>query len=117
MQTEEKFPYLLGYTTWYVQFWFIYFPSPSSLLSLPLLPLERKRIKLRTLLSKDLDCRQMDISGVCNVGTVSKATLGKLLRDRVERVWAFRSAEIPSSAELNGSPSANMHKDIHASNH
>ena len=27
-----------------------------------------------------------------NIGTVSKATLGKLLRDGVERIWAFPSA-------------------------
>ena len=28
--------------------------------------------------------------------TVSKATLGKLLRDGVERIWAFPNAQIPS---------------------
>ena len=27
-----------------------------------------------------------------NIGTVSKATLGKLLRDGVECIWAFPSA-------------------------
>ena len=27
-----------------------------------------------------------------NIGTVSTAMLGKLLRDRVERIWAFPSA-------------------------
>ena len=27
-----------------------------------------------------------------DIGTVSKATLGKLLRDGVERIWAFPSA-------------------------
>ena len=31
-----------------------------------------------------------------NIGTVSKTTLGKLLTDRVERIWAFPSASIPS---------------------
>ena len=36
-----------------------------------------------------------------NIGTVSKATLGKLLRDWVERIWAFPSAYIPSWANLN----------------
>ena len=30
-----------------------------------------------------------------NIGTVSKATLGRLLRDGAERVWAFPSATIP----------------------
>ena len=29
-----------------------------------------------------------------NIVTVSKATLGKLLRDGVERIWAFPSAQI-----------------------
>ena len=28
-----------------------------------------------------------------NIGTVLKATMGKLLRDGVERIWAFLSAE------------------------
>ena len=82
-----------------------------------MLPLERERLKLRTSLSKDLDCRQMPVYAVCNVGTVSKAALGKLLRDRVECVWVFPSALIPSLTELNGSLSANIHKDMHASNH
>ena len=36
-----------------------------------------------------------------NIGTASKATLGKLLRDGVKRIWAFPSAEIPSLIELN----------------
>ena len=36
-----------------------------------------------------------------DTGTVSKATLGKLLRDGVERIWAFPSAWIPSWIELN----------------
>ena len=31
-----------------------------------------------------------------NIGTISKATLGKLLKDGAERVWAFPSAEKPS---------------------
>ena len=31
-----------------------------------------------------------------NIGTVSKATLGKPLRDGVERIWAFLSTYIPS---------------------
>ena len=26
-----------------------------------------------------------------NIGTVSKTTLGKLLRDGVERIWVFRA--------------------------
>ena len=34
-----------------------------------------------------------------NIGTVSRATLGRLLGDGVERVWAFWSAIMPSWAE------------------
>ena len=34
-----------------------------------------------------------------NIGTVSRATLGRLLRDGAERVWAFSSDTMPSSAE------------------
>ena len=34
-----------------------------------------------------------------NVGTVSRTTLGRLLRDRAKRVWAFPSTTMPSWAE------------------
>ena len=37
--------------------------------------------------------RQRAIVSQTNIGTVSKATLWKLLRDRVERMWAFPSAK------------------------
>ena len=40
--------------------------------------------------------RESAIINQTNTGTVSKATLGKLLRDEVERIWAFPSALIPS---------------------
>ena len=36
--------------------------------------------------------RERAIVNQTNIGTVSKATLGKLPRDRVERIWAFPSA-------------------------
>ena len=36
--------------------------------------------------------RERAIVSQTNIGTVSKATLGKLLRDGVERIWAFSSA-------------------------
>ena len=36
--------------------------------------------------------RERAIVNKTNTGTVSKATLGKLLRDGVERIWAFPSA-------------------------
>ena len=40
--------------------------------------------------------RESAIVNQTNIGTVSKATLGKFLRDGVERIWAFSSAKIPS---------------------
>ena len=36
-----------------------------------------------------------------DIGIVSKATLGKLLSDGVECIWAFLSTYIPPSTELN----------------
>ena len=36
--------------------------------------------------------RERAIVSQTNIGTVLKATLGKLLRDGVERIWAFSSA-------------------------
>ena len=45
--------------------------------------------------------RERAIVNQTNIGTVSKATLGKLLRDGVERIWAFPSAKIPPRTELN----------------
>ena len=45
--------------------------------------------------------RERDIVNQTNIGTVSKATLWKLLRDWVKRIRAFPSAQIPSRAELN----------------
>ena len=35
------------------------------------------------------------------IGTISKATLGELLRNGIERIWAFPNASIPSWTELN----------------
>ena len=32
------------------------------------------------------------IANQANIGTVSKATLGKLVRDGMERIWALQSA-------------------------
>ena len=44
-----------------------------------------------------------------NIGTVSRATLGRLLRDGAERVWAFPSATTPSWAETETeTPPCNM---------
>ena len=40
--------------------------------------------------------RERSVFNQANIGTVSRATLGRLLRDGVERVWAFPSATMPS---------------------
>ena len=40
--------------------------------------------------------RERVIISQTNIGTVSKATLGKLMRDGAERSCAFLSAQIPS---------------------
>ena len=40
--------------------------------------------------------RERSVFNQANIGTVSRATLGKLLRDGAERVWAFPSATMPS---------------------
>jgi len=39
--------------------------------------------------------RERAIVSQTNIGTVSKATLGKSQRDGVERIWAFLSTKIP----------------------
>ena len=40
--------------------------------------------------------RERSVFNLANIGTVLRATLGRLLRDVAERVWAFPSATIPS---------------------
>ena len=40
--------------------------------------------------------RERSVFNQANIGTVSRATLGRPLRDGVERVWTFPSATIPS---------------------
>ena len=40
--------------------------------------------------------RERSVFSQANIGTVSRATLGRLLRDGAERVWAFPSATMPS---------------------
>ena len=45
--------------------------------------------------------RERAILNQTNVGTVSKATLGKLLKNGAERIWAFPSAEMLPCDELN----------------
>ena len=43
-----------------------------------------------------LQGREQSVFNQTNIGTVSRATLGRLLRDGAERVWAFPSATMPS---------------------
>ena len=43
-----------------------------------------------------LQDRERSVFNQANIGTVSGATLGKLLRDGAELVWAFPSVTIPS---------------------
>ena len=43
-----------------------------------------------------LQDRERSVFNQTNIGTVSRATLERLLRDGPERVWAFPSATIPS---------------------
>ena len=43
--------------------------------------------------------RERSVFSQTNIGIVSRATLGRLLRDGAERVWALSSATMPSSAE------------------
>ena len=43
-----------------------------------------------------LQDRERSVFNQTNIGTVSRATLGRLLRDGAERVWAFPSATMPS---------------------
>ena len=40
--------------------------------------------------------RERSVFNQTNIDTVSRATLGRLLRDGAERVWAFPSATMPS---------------------
>ena len=43
-----------------------------------------------------LQGRERFVFNQTNIGTVSRATLGRLLRDGAERVWAFPCATMPS---------------------
>ena len=62
---------------------------------------ERGVKKRRSARRSSLNGRERAIVNQTNIGTVSKAMLGNLLRDGVERIWAFPSAYIPSWTELN----------------
>ena len=63
--------------------------------------LEERGVERRSARRSSLKGREGAIVSKTNFGTVSKATLGKLLRDGVEGIWAFPRAEIPPWTELN----------------
>ena len=46
-----------------------------------------------------LQGQEWSVFNQANISTVSRATLGRLIRDRAEHVWAFPSATMPSRAE------------------
>ena len=54
--------------------------------------LEERGVERRSARRSSLKGREGAIVSKTNFGTVSKATLGKLLRDGVEGIWAFPSA-------------------------
>ena len=54
--------------------------------------LEEIRVERGTVRRSSLKRRERAVVNQTNTGTVSKATLGKILRDGVERIWAFPSA-------------------------
>ena len=54
--------------------------------------LEERSVERGSARRSSLKGRERAVVNRTNIGTVSKATLGKLLRDRMERIWAFPSA-------------------------
>ena len=54
--------------------------------------LEERGVERGSARRSSLKGRETAIVNQTNIGTVSKATLGKPLRDGVERIWAFHSA-------------------------
>ena len=57
--------------------------------------LEEKGVERESARRSSTKRRERAIVNQTNIGSVSKATLGKLLRDGVERIWAFPSVQIP----------------------
>ena len=53
--------------------------------------LEERGVERGSARRSSLKERERAIVNQTNIGTVSKATLEKLLRDGVKRIWAFRS--------------------------
>ena len=58
--------------------------------------LEERGVERGSARRSSLKGRERAVFNQTNIGTVSKATLGKLLRDGMERIWVFPSAYIPS---------------------
>ena len=54
--------------------------------------LEKRGVERGSARRSSLKGRERAIVNQTNIGTVLKATLGKLLRDQMERIWAFLSA-------------------------
>ena len=63
--------------------------------------LEERGVERESAQRSSLKGGERAIVSQTNIGTTSKASLGKLLRDGVERIWAFPRAEIPSWTEMN----------------
>ena len=59
-------------------------------------PLEERGVERGSARRSSLKGRERAIANQTNIGTVSEVTLGTLLRDGVERMWAFPSAQIQS---------------------
>ena len=57
---------------------------------------EKRRKRKRSTIFLERTDEKRALVNQTNIGTVSRATLGKLLRDGVESIWAFPSVLIPS---------------------
>ena len=55
-------------------------------------PLEERGVERGSARRSSLKGRERAVVSQTNIGTVSKATLGKLLRDGVQRMWEFPNA-------------------------
>ena len=58
--------------------------------------LKEKGVEKGSGLHSTLQGRERSVFNQANIGTVLSATLGRLLRDGAERVWAFQSSTMPS---------------------
>ena len=58
--------------------------------------LKERGVEKRSGRHSTLQGRERSVFNQTNIGTVSRTTLGRLLRDGAERVWAFPSATMPS---------------------